>query len=188
MNILVGLGNPGKKYSDTKHNFGYWIIDKYAQKNNFEFMSGKGDYLIAKKEETACIKPTTFMNNSGLAILDAKQFFKVKIDNIFIIYDDIDLPLGLLRFKKKGSAGGHKGIESIIYHLQSDEFNRLRVGIATNENMKPSEKFVLSPFLDRDKKLINESIEKACDGISFFLSHGITKTMNKYNEKKQEIN
>jgi len=184
MNILVGLGNPGRKYSDTKHNFGFWAIDRFAEKNSLTFQAGKGDYLLTKREKLVCVKPTTFMNASGTALLDVKQFFKVEPENILVVYDDIDLPLGILRFRQSGGTGGHKGLESIIYQLQSEDFNRMRIGIATEDDMKPSERYVLSPFKKHDEKIKNEMIEKACDGIDYYLSHDIKKTMNKFNEKQ----
>jgi PTH1 family peptidyl-tRNA hydrolase len=188
MIILMGLGNPGRKYSDTKHNFGFWILDRIVEKRSLTFQVGKGDYLIAKKGKLVCIKPTTFINNSGMALLDVKQFFKAEPENFLVVYDDIDLYLGTLRFKPTGGSGGHKGIESIIYQLKSENFNRLRIGISTNENMRPSEKFVLSPFRKQDEELKNQMIEKACDGIDYYLLHDMKETMTKFNEKKQERN
>ena len=184
MTILVGLGNPGRKYSDSKHNFGFWVIDCFTEKRSLTFHAGKDDYLLAKKGGLVCIKPTTFMNNSGVSLLDVKLFFKVEPKNILVVYDDIDLPLGTLRFKKGGGTGGHKGIESIIYQLQSEGFNRLRMGIATNDDMKPSERYVLSPFKKGDEEMKDEMIEKACEGIDYYLSHDINETMNEFNEKQ----
>ena len=184
MHILVGLGNPGRKYSDTKHNFGFWVIDRFVKKKSLTFQAGKGDYLLAKKGNLVCIKPTIFMNTIGVSLLDVKQFFKAETENFLVVYDDIDLPLGTLRFRKSGGTGGHKGIESIIYQLQSEDFNRLRMGIATDDNMRPSEKYVLTPFQNREEKLKNEMLEKACEGIDYFLSHDMKKTMNKFNEKQ----
>ena len=184
MNILVGLGNPGRKYSDTKHNFGFWVLDLFTEKRSLTFQAGKGDYLLAKKGDLVCIKPTIFMNTIGVSLLDVKQFFKEETKNFLVVYDDIDLPLGTLRFRKSGGTGGHKGIESIIYQLQSEDFNRLRMGIATDDDMRPSEKYVLTPFQNREEKLKNEMLEKACEGIDYFLSHDMKKTMNKFNEKQ----
>ena len=184
MNILVGLGNPGRKYSDTKHNFGFWVLDLFAEKRSLTFQAGKGDYLLAKKGDLVCIKPTIFMNTIGVSLLDVKQFFKAETENFLVVYDDIDLPLGTMRFRKSGGTGGHKGIESIIYQLQSEDFNRLRMGIATDDDMRPSEKYVLTPFQNREEKLKNEMLEKACEGIDYFLSHDMKKTMNKFNEKQ----
>ena len=186
MNILVGLGNPGRNYSDTKHNFGFWVLDQFAQKRSLTFQAGKGDYILAKKGNLICVKPTAFMNNSGRAVLDVKQFFKTEPENFMVIYDDIDLPLGTIRFRDNGGAGGHKGIESIIYHLRSENFNRLRIGIATNDEMRPAEKFVLSPFEEDKKELVNEMINNACEGIEFFLTHEMNETMTKFNEKNKK--
>ena len=183
MIFLVGLGNPGRQYSDTKHNFGFCVLDRFTEKRSLTFQAGKGNYLLAKKGDLVCIKPTTFMNNSGVSVLDVKQFFNAELENFLIVYDDIDLPLGALRFKVGGRPGGHKGIESIIYQLQSENFSRLRMGIAIDDNMRPSEKYVLSPFQKREIELKNKMIEKACDGIDYFLSHDMKETMNKFNEK-----
>ena len=186
MTILVGLGNPGRTYSDTKHNFGFWVLDRFAEKKSLIFQAGKGDYILAKKGNLICVKPTAFMNNSGRAVLDVKQFFKTEPENFMVIYDDIDLPLGTIRFRDNGGAGGHKGIESIIYHLRSENFNRLRIGIATNDEMRPAEKFVLSPFEEDKKELVNEMIIKGCEGIEFYLTHKMNETMNQFNEKNKK--
>ncbi len=186
MNILVGLGNPGRKYSDTKHNFGFWVLNRFAEKRSLTFQAGKGDYLLAKKGDLICIKPTSFMNNSGMPVLDVKQFFKVEPEQFLVVYDDIDLPLGTIRFRDGGGTGGHKGIESIIYQTQNEKFNRLRIGIATDDDMRPAERYVLSPFRDEQKESVNEMIEKACEGIEYYLSHNIKETMNQFNEKTKK--
>ena len=186
MNILVGLGNPGRKYSDTKHNFGFWVLNRFAEKRSLTFQAGKGDYILAKKGDLICIKPTSFMNNSGMPVLDVKQFFKVEPEQFLVVYDDIDLPLGTIRFRDGGGTGGHKGIESIIYQTQNEKFNRLRIGIATDDDMRPAERYVLSPFRDEQKESVNEMIEKACEGIEYYLSHDIKETMNQFNEKTKK--
>ena len=186
MNILVGLGNPGRKYSDTKHNFGFWVLNRFTEKRSLTFQVGKGEYLLAKKGDLICIKPTSFMNNSGMPVLDVKQFFKVEPNQFLVVYDDIDLPLGTIRFRDGGGTGGHKGIESIIYQTQNEKFNRLRIGIATDDDMRPAERYVLSPFRDEQKESVNEMIEKACEGIEYYLSHDIKETMNQFNEKTKK--
>ena len=186
MNILVGLGNPGRNYSDTKHNFGFWVLNRFAEKRSLTFQAGKGDYLLAKKGDLICIKPVSFMNNSGMPVLDVKQFFKVEPEQFLVVYDDIDLPLGTIRFRDGGGTGGHKGIESIIYQTQNEKFNRLRIGIATDDDMRPAERYVLSPFRDEQKESVNEMIEKACEGIEYYLSHDIKETMNQFNEKTKK--
>ena len=186
MTVLVGLGNPGRKYSDTKHNFGFWVVDRFSKKYSLKFQAGKGDFLYAKKGELICVKPTSFMNNSGVPLLDVKQFFKVEPEQFLVVYDDIDLPLGTIRFRDGGGTGGHKGIESIIYQTQNEKFNRLRIGIATDDDMRPAERYVLSPFRDEQKESVNEMIEKACEGIEYYLSHDIKETMNQFNEKTKK--
>jgi len=183
MNILVGLGNPGRKYADTKHNFGFWVLNRFAEKRSLTFQAGKGDYLLAKKGDIICIKPTSFMNNSGIPVLEVKQFFKAEDGQFLVMYDDIDLPLGTIRFRDGGGTGGHKGIESIIYQARSEKFHRLRIGIATEDEMRPAERFVLSPFKEGQKEIVNEMIDKACDGIEYYLSHDIKETMNQFNDK-----
>ena len=182
MTILVGLGNPGRNYSDTKHNFGFWILDKFAEKRSLKFQAGKGDYLLVKSNDIALVKPTTYMNNSGIAVADYCRYFQNTPEELLVVYDDIDLPLGTLRFKPSGGSGGHKGMESIIYQLESEDFNRLRIGISAENEMGPSERYVLSPFPKDWKEKINEMIEKACDGIDYFLTHDMKETMNKFNE------
>ena len=182
MTVLVGLGNPGRNYSDTKHNFGFWVLDKFAEKRSLKFQAGKGDYLLVKSNDIALIKPTTYMNNSGMAVADYCRYFQNTPEELLVVYDDIDLPLGTLRFKPNGGSGGHKGMESIIYQLESEDFNRLRIGISAENEMGPSERYVLSPFPKDWKEKINEIIEKACDGIDYFLTHNMKETMNKFNE------
>ena len=182
MTVLVGLGNPGRNYSDTKHNFGFWVLDKFAEKRSLKFQAGKGDYLLVKSNDIALVKPTTYMNNSGTAVADYCRYFQNTPQELLVVYDDIDLPLGTLRFKPSGGSGGHKGMESIIYQLESEDFNRLRIGISAENEMGPSERYVLSPFPKDWKEKINKMIEKACDGIDYFLTHNMKETMNKFNE------
>ena len=182
MTVLVGLGNPGRNYSDTKHNFGFWILDKFAEKRSLKFQAGKGDYLLVKSNDIALVKPTTYMNNSGMAVADYCRYFQNTAEELLVVYDDIDLPLGTLRFKPNGGSGGHKGMESIIYQLESEDLNRLRIGISAENEMGPSERYVLSPFPKDWKEKINEMIEKACEGIDYFLTHDMKETMNKFNE------
>ena len=180
--ILIGLGNPGEQYSKTKHNFGYWIIDSIIKKSSLKLKAGKGDYLYAQHEESFLVKPTTYMNSSGIAIKQILDYYKASIEDLIIIYDDIDLSLGTIRFKDKGGPAGHKGIENIIYQLKSESFLRLRLGIALDSlKMRPSEKYVLSPFPKQYNEEINLVINKSITGIEYLLDHGITKTMNKFN-------
>ena len=182
MNLIVGLGNPGDNYRLTKHNFGFWIVDKLVEQRSLKYKLGKGDYVFALDNDCMFLKPTSFMNNSGVAIKQALNYYK-NIDKIIVIYDDIDIFLGQIRFRPNGSDGGHNGLKSIIYHLQTDIFDRLKIGIATNDNMRPSEKYVLKPFSKQYVDLVSEVIDYASDGINYYLKNNITSTMNNYNKR-----
>ena len=183
MKCFIGLGNPGDQYNNTKHNFGYWIIDSYLKKNNLQLKLGKGDFVFSKTEKIVVSKTTTFMNNSGPAVKDVMQFFSINVKDLVIVYDDIDLPLGTIRFRSGGSSGGHRGLDSIIYNLQSEDFIKLRLGIATDENMRPSEKYVLKPFSNNWKELVLETIDHASNGINYYLKYGIKESMNNFNKR-----
>lgn len=182
MKIIVGLGNPGNNYSLTKHNFGFWIIDNLVKQSSLKYKLGKGDYVYAKNNEYIFVKPTTYMNNSGIAVNQILNYYDTLIiDDIIVIYDDIDINLGKIKFKSKGSDGGHNGIKSIIQHIKTDYFNRLKIGIATSMQMRPSEKYVLKPFPKKYNNLIDEVINKSVEGINFYLKNGIEKSMNNFN-------
>ena len=178
--LLVGLGNPGTKYSQTKHNFGFWILDKIIERRSLKWQSGYGDYVYVKDQNLIYAKPTSFMNHSGVAIRDLCHHHNES--ELIVVYDDIDLPLGDIRFKTSGGTGGHKGIESIIYQLGTEDFHRLKLGIAIVEfNMKPSERYVLQPFPKEKKELVDETIINAADALDFYFKNSIVETMNKYN-------
>ena len=183
MKCFIGLGNPGDQYNNTKHNFGYWVIDSYLKKNNLQFKLGKGDFVFSKTDKKILAKTTTFMNNSGLAVKDIMQSFSVNKEDVVVVYDDIDLPLGTIRFKSGGSSGGHRGLDSIIYNLQSEDFIKLKIGIATNENMRPSESYVLKPFPIKYNAEIVQVIDNACEGMSYLANNSINETMNRFNRK-----
>ena len=185
MKLIVGLGNPGDNYRLTKHNFGFWIIDELVEQRSLKYKLGKGDYVFALDNDYMFLKPTSFMNNSGVAIKQALDYYK-NIDDIIIIYDDIDIELGQIRFRANGSDGGHNGIKSIIYQLNTDVFDRLKIGIATELNMRPSEVYVLKPFPKKYIDLVNEVIKYASDGINYYLNHDITSTMNNYNKRNND--
>ncbi len=178
--LIIGLGNPGLSYDKTKHNFGFWVLDLLVNRRSLKWESGYGSYVYTKHAEHIFAKHTTFMNNSGLAIKELCQHYNQ--DDILVVYDDIDLNLGTLRFKSGGGTGGHKGIESIIYQLKSEKFHRLKLGIALQAiNMKPSEQYVLKPFPKEYHEEVDCMLIKAVDSIDFYLSSTIEETMNKYN-------
>ena len=184
---IVGLGNPGVKYEKTKHNIGFWMVDKLAKDYSIDFKLGKGNYMYSKHNDITLLKPLTYMNDSGIAVKEYMDYFNITVDQLLVIYDDADLMLGDFRFKSQGSSAGQKGIDSIIYHLQTDQFCRLKVGIGNNSNQQPLKSYVLSPFKESDSLLIDETINSCCEAVNFFLNHNINETMNKYNQKNKGI-
>tara|TARA_B110000438_G_C15651844_1_gene579899 strand:+ start:116 stop:685 length:570 start_codon:yes stop_codon:yes gene_type:complete len=183
MKLIVGLGNPGNNFSLTKHNFGFWIIDKLVEQRSLKFKAGKGDYVFAKDHQYIFMKPTTFMNNSGVALTQIINYYNIANKDIVVVYDDLDINLGNIRFKCSGTDGGHNGIKSIIYHLKTDVFDRLKIGIASDTDMRPAEKYVLEPFQKKYTKSVNQVTNDAVHGIDYYLQHGINKTMNNFNKR-----
>lgn len=183
MRLIVGLGNADAEYSDTRHNFGFRVIDALALSRNMTFQPGKGDYVIAVHEadQFALIKSTGFMNESGWAVHDGMDFVKAEIKDVLVVYDDIDLDLGTIRFRPAGGSGGHKGMESIIYQLESEDFPRLRLGIASDAPMKPSEKYVLEKFREQDLPVVKEVVFRAIDGLEKYLESNIEIAMARFN-------
>ena len=181
MKVIVGLGNPGSNYSLTKHNFGFWVVDKLVKQSSLKYKAGKGEYVFAQSNEYMFVKPTTYMNNSGIAIKQFLNYYKLDTSSLIIIYDDIDIDLGKIKFRAKGTDGGHNGVKSVIYHLGTDSFDRLKLGIATSMNMRPSEQYVLKAFPKKYNNLVDEVIENATSGISCYLENGISETMNNFN-------
>ena len=182
MKLIVGLGNPGTKYSQTKHNFGFWVIDQLVAQRSLKFKLGKGDFIFAKDENCMFVKPTTFMNDSGVAIKHILNYYDhISASDLLVIYDDIDINLGKIKFRPNGTDGGHNGLKSIIYHLNKDYFDRLKIGIATDLPMRPSEKYVLKPFPKSYNQEIDNIITTIVDGIDCYLKSGIDKAMNNFN-------
>lgn len=185
---LVGLGNPGAEYEGTRHNIGYEILRRIAGELKADFRPGKGEYYQAvrsfKNEEIGLFLPLTYMNNSGEAVLDIRDRYDIPIERFLILCDDFQLPLGRLRLRPGGSDGGHNGLYSIIYHLKSNSFPRLRCGIASDET--PSEKFrmadyVLAPFSPAERPMVDDMIERAAEASLSFAVDGLAKAMNRYN-------
>ena len=180
MRCVVGLGNPGKKYAMTRHNIGFIILDKFAEKHKLNFLPSKKDFYYSEgtliSSEFFLLKPTTYMNLSGTALLDYLLQHPMNIDDILIIYDDVNLPVGKIRLRKSGSDGGHNGIKSIIYHLQSDDFPRLRFGIGSDFSKGEMADYVLSKFNSEDYAVAEPQINFAINLIEEFIKGGY-KTM-----------
>lgn len=155
LKVIIGLGNPEAKYNNTRHNTGFMVVDKILSKLNIT-LSEKFKGYFAKKEDILILLPTTYMNLSGEAVIELVNFYKLKPEDLLVIYDDISLPVGTLRFRKEGSDGGHNGIKSIIKHLNSKDFNRLKVGIGPYDGKIDLASFVLAKFTKEE----NENIDK----------------------------
>ena len=185
MPIIIGLGNPGEKYNNTRHNVGFELIDKLAQSMSVRLGPGKGPFHVGKGHHAGhslyLVKPTTYMNNSGDAVQKVINWYKEDIDYCLICYDDLDLDVGSIRLRPGGSAGGHNGIKDIINKLGTNAFPRLRIGIGNNFPRGQQTNHVLSPFTPEEKKVIEPTLDNGLDACLNFVREGIEETMNKFN-------
>ena len=184
--LKVGLGNPGKKYEFTRHNAGFLTLDHIASELDTEINNLKNNALVAdvviNNHRCLLVKPQTFMNNSGTAVRDIAKFYKIPPEKIVVIFDDISLPCGKLRIMRKGTDGGHNGIKSIIYHLNSDQFPRIKIGVGAKPNPEYDlADWVLSKFSKDDTEQLKSAITKATEVLPFILDGEIDKAMNKAN-------
>lgn len=189
MYIIVGLGNPGRKYENTRHNLGFITIDRLASKHDIKvdkikFKALVGDGRIAG-QKVLLVKPQTYMNLSGESVREVANFYKVEPDEIIVIYDDLDLPLGNLRIRKSGSAGTHNGMKSVVYQLKSDQFPRVRIGIGQNGD-KDIIDFVIGGFRKEEVPILEDAVDKAVMAIESMIGETVDIAMNKYNSKKTE--
>lgn len=184
MKLIVGLGNPGKEYAGTRHNCGFMVIDRLASKLNVDVDQNKFKGLYAKVkyhgEDIILLKPQTYMNLSGESVNAVMNFFKIDKDDLLVIYDDLDMPVGKLRLRKTGSAGGHNGIKNIIAHLNSQDFKRIRVGIDRHKYMNVAD-YVLSRFSKVESGAIEQGIENAANAVLDYLDNDFNHAMNYYN-------
>lgn len=182
MIIIVGLGNPGEKFKNTRHNVGFMAVDFFARKNDFpEFeFSKKYDSLVSKKNMIMLAKPKTFMNESGKAV--KKIISKNKKGDLVVVHDDIDIKLKKLKIVKKRGSAGHKGVESVIKNIGNEELIRLRIGIQPDKGKPKNPKnFVIKKISGEEKEILNSAITKASDALDYFIENGLEKTINKYN-------
>ena len=183
MFLIVGLGNPGSQYEDTRHNIGFKVVDNIAKEYNIEInkkkfkgMCGEG---FINGEKVILLKPTTYMNLSGESIREVVDFYKLSNDDVLVIYDDISLDVGRLRIREKGSAGGHNGIKSIIAHLGTDIFPRIKVGVGQpNVDLV---NYVLGKFTKEEMEVLNESIDASTKAAKEIISNDVKTAMNIYN-------
>lgn len=183
MKLIVGLGNPGKEYQQTRHNVGFMFVDSVVKKLNGKFTLDRSKKVeiyetFINNEKVIFIKPQTFMNLSGDAVSIVKNFYKLNNEDILVIYDDLDLAVGRIKIRPTGSSGGHRGMQSIINALNSSDIKRVRIGIARDNNVID---YVLGTFSKEDKITIDLSLEKGYDIILDFLSKSMEELMSKYN-------
>lgn len=181
MKLIIGLGNPGEKYRNTRHNLGFMVADSFAKNNGLSWRYNP-DWIcyFAKTDEFVVIKPSTFMNKSGEATREVLNFFKIDPGDVLAIHDDLDLDFGKIRISYDSQSAGHRGVDSVIESLGTFEFSRLRIGIGKPGN-KDAEKWVLEEFEKEEKEKLGEIIQKAQEAIKSYISSGAEATMNQFN-------
>ena len=176
MKLIVGLGNPGKEYDNTRHNIGFMILDKYLENEDVSWQKKfKGEVYV--NNSIIYLKPSTYMNNSGESVFEALNYYHVSISDVFIIQDDLDMNFGTYKVKKSSESGGHNGIKSIIKYLNSKEFGRLKIGINTDKNYA-ADKFVLGKFTKEELNDIENNMSKYISIIDDFINNDIDYTIN----------
>ncbi|MGI0488288.1 aminoacyl-tRNA hydrolase [Pantanalinema rosaneae CENA516] len=190
--LIVGLGNPGAKYDRTRHNIGFEVVDALARcwqislSDNRKFQGIYGEGIATGNSKIRLLKPQTYMNNSGQAIRAVTDWYKLPPESVLVVYDDMDLPVGKLRLRVSGSAGGHNGMKSTIAHLGTQAFPRLRVGIGSAKDVHPDKdtvSHVLGQFSALETKLMAEVVEMAVSAIELSLKQGVEKAMSLYNNR-----
>ena len=183
LRAIIGLGNPGERYAKTRHNAGFVVIDELAKRWQASFRPGKGSYVYAKStsRDAILMKPSTYMNNSGQAVRHLVDYFKIETEDTMIVFDDLDIEFPEIRLRKQGGAGTHKGMQSILRHLDTLTFPRMRMGIGGEQGRRLSEDFVLENYSKDDLNILPEQVEKAADAIEYWLVENIDNAMNRFN-------
>ena len=185
MKVIVGLGNPGREYSATRHNVGFMVVDELARRWGVSDWRRRHEAEVAEYRGAGAVllvKPQTYMNLSGRAVGEIARWYKLAAEDIIVVFDDLDLPVGRLRLRMKGSSGGHRGIESILAHLGADTFARVRVGIGRPPQGWATADYVLSKFTPDEAPLIEQAIVRAADAVETILKDGLNKAMNAFNK------
>lgn len=185
MYLVVGLGNPEEDYSKTRHNMGFNVVNKIAKKYGIEINKKKFDSLygegMIENEKVILLKPQTYMNLSGKAIIQVVNFYKIPLENICVIYDDMDIEKGQIKIRKKGGAGSHNGMKSVVAELNSEAFARIRVGIGNPKFKDDSINYVIGAIPEEEVKVLDEGTTKAAEAMIAILKDGIDNAMNKFN-------
>ena len=187
MKLIVGLGNPGSEYHLTPHNLGFMAVDRLAEICKAEFSRREARARVASGrffgEKVILAKPQTFMNLSGISVSGLLRSLDSPLENLIVLVDDVDLPLGTLRVRRKGSAGGHNGLKSIIGALDTDVFTRIRMGVGPERPVDDLVRYVLDPFRQEDRETVDGMIEQALQAVRVILKEGVEKAMNLFNRK-----
>jgi PTH1 family peptidyl-tRNA hydrolase len=186
MKLIVGLGNPGRRYAATRHNVGFEVVDLLAKRHGLEWESAPADAMLAKWRAAGALiaKPLTFMNLSGHAIGELIRFFKIELPDLLVIVDDANLELGRLRARPGGSPGGHNGLKSVIAELGTEEFARMRVGVGRGDAQRDLADHVLATFEPDERKIVAETVGRTADAAELFIDEGIALVMNRFNRKE----
>jgi PTH1 family peptidyl-tRNA hydrolase len=190
MRAVIGLGNPGVKYSETKHNAGFMLLDRIAAREGLSFRNdfrGQVAEMRNKDERIFFLKPITYMNLSGLAVGELIGYYKINTQNILVVHDDMDLPLGKIRLRAKGSAGGHNGLKSIIAELGSQDFWRLKIGVGRPKAEFDVVKHVLSTFAKEEKAVLDDTLDRAQRAVGLWTEGRGDEAMNLFNQEKQSL-
>lgn len=187
MRVIVGLGNPGIRYALTRHNIGFWVLDRLSERWGISIRKGKWNGRVGEGqvqgEKVVLIKPETYMNRSGESVRSALEWLKCDVSQLVVVYDDLDLPPGQIRLRQKGSSGGHRGVQSLIEHLDTQTFKRIKIGIGRPENGIPIPDYVLSRFAREEEERIIQAVQAAADAIEEWLDTPFSQVMNRYNQK-----
>jgi len=183
--LIVGLGNPGSKYQGTRHNVGFEVVDEFARRRALMFESSPGDAVMARERgpgaQVILAKPLTFMNLSGQAVGGLMRYYRIDLDDVLVVADDVNLPLGRLRVRRRGSDGGHNGLRSVIDSVGTEEVARLRVGVDRGDRRRDLADHVLATFDQSELETMRLAINKASDAVEVFASEGINVAMNRFN-------
>lgn len=190
MYIIVGLGNPGREYQNTRHNIGFQVIDAIAEKNNISVKEKKYKALIGKGvvagQKVLLVKPQTYMNLSGESVREIIDYYKIdEKEELIVISDDISLDVGQIRIRKKGSAGGHNGLKNIILHLGHDQFERIKMGVGEKPQGYDLADYVLGHFTQMEQEILQDSIARASQAVETIMTEGVDQAMNRYNQKNK---
>lgn len=185
MYVIIGLGNPGKKYEKTRHNVGFRVIDQLAKDWGVSVKKVQFQALVGETfqggEKVILVKPQTYMNESGRAVIELQRYYQVPPENLIVIYDDIDFEVGVLKVRKRGSAGSHNGMKSVIFQLQTDLFPRVRIGIGKQPSYMDLANYVLSGFTAKEEKTLDEVLGAACKAVETIIEKDVEQSMNQTN-------